>query len=196
MGYINYKIMNSKFISIDELGVLQLIKQNKIEDLSQEIEFSVKDTNILEKWSDIGYIEFIKLKKGLTKYHCVRTTKKANIILEDISTPDITEDSIKIFEWVKNVYIGLDKEIGNQKKCKQYISNFSAESGIVRNSLAFLIQEFINDEKEMEYSQRMEYLFYKGASVFNVKFDLHQSRLYQYYQKRENYFNNVFKRWE
>lgn len=191
--YINYGVMTLKGLSLHDVAVLQLIKQNKIEDLSQEIESEIKDTTFLEKMSNMGYIEVIKGTAKQSYYQKLRTTKKANDVLEDISIPLVDEDSLRIFEWVKKIYQDLSKELGNQKKCKMYIAQFAAESGISRNALAFLIQTFLNDDKEMEFSQRLEYLFYKGSSVFSVRFDLNQSRLYQFYQKQENYFDEKFK---
>lgn len=190
--YINYEIMSLKHLSLHELGVLQLIKQNRIEPLSEEIKLSVTSTDILEKFTNIGYIEYVKGKKEQSVFELIRTTKKANDVLEDIGTTSVDEDSLKIYEWVKSIYLNSSKEIGNTKKCKYYISQFSKESGISRNNLAFLIKSFLNDEREFEFSQRMEYLFFKGASVFSVKFDINQSRLFQYYQKNEKYFDSQF----
>lgn len=193
MSYINLNILKSKNLSLHELGVLQLCKQNRIEDLSEILE---QEKETLNKLSENGYLEEIKGTKTQSQFQKIRASKKGVEALDLVSTPLVTENELKIFEWVKNIYKNLDKEVGNEKKCKIYIAQFSAESGISRNSLAFLIQTFLNDEKEMEYSQRLEYLFYKGASVFNVKFDLYQSRLFQYYKKQEEYFNAKFKTFE
>lgn len=196
MSYINYEILTSKNLSLNELPVLQLIKQNKTEDLSQEIKFQVEDTAIIEKWLNIGYIEIIKGKKGQTEYQKLRTTKLGNKVLEDIATANTSEDSLKIFDWISELYKQSGKELGNQKKTKQFIAQFSKESGIEKNSLAFLIQSFVNDETLFEWSKVLQYLFFKGDSIFAVKFDLYASRLYQYYQKNEDYFNEQFKKWE
>ena len=54
MSYINYEILTSKKLSLYELPILQLIKQNKTEDLSNEIKFQVEDTQFIEKWLNIG----------------------------------------------------------------------------------------------------------------------------------------------
>lgn len=196
MSYINYEILTSKNLSLYELPILQLIKQNKTEDLSNEIKFQVEDTQFIEKWLNIGYIEVIKGKKCQTEYQKLRTTKLGNKVLEDIGTADITEDSLKIFDWISELYKQSGKDLGNQKKTKQFIAQFSKESGIEKNSLAFLIQSFVNDESQFDWSKVLQYLFFKGDSVFAVRFDLHSSRLYQFYQKNEDYFREQFKKWE
>ena len=152
MSYINYEILTSKKLSLYELPILQLIKQNKTEDLSNEIKFQVEDTQFIEKWLNIGYIEVIKGKKCQTEYQKLRTTKLGNKVLEDIGTADITEDSLKIFDWISELYKQSGKDLGNQKKTKQFIAQFSKESGIEKNSLAFLIQSFVNDESQFDWS--------------------------------------------
>lgn len=190
--YINFNVMSSKDLSIYELGVLQLIKQNKIEDLSQEIEFLTQGANTLEKFLNIGYINFIKGNKKQTKYQLVRATKKANDALGDIETPEIDNDDLRLFEWLENVYKGLGKEAGNKRKCKNFISQFKVHSGITKNHLAFLCQTFINDDSQMDFSNKLEFLFFKGANLFSTKFDIYQSRLFQYYEKNKAFFDAEF----
>ena len=192
MSYINYEILTSKNLSLYELPILQLIKQNKIEDLSNEIKFQVEDTQFIEKWLNIGYIEVIKGKKCQTEYQKLRTTKLGNKVLEDIETAEMNSDDLKLFDWLEQVYKSMNKEVGNRRKCKNFISQFRANSGIYRNHLAFLCQTFINDEKEIEFSQKLEFLFFKGANLFSTKFDIYQSRLFQYYEKKKDYFDDAF----
>lgn len=186
--------MSGKTLTLYELGVLQLIRQNKIEDLSNEIQFEASE-DILSKFSTLGYIEYVKPKKKSDNvYKCVRTTSKGNAVLEDIETPEINEDDLKIFNWLEQIYLDAGKEIGNKKKTKMFIANFRVQSGIDKNSLAYLCQEFTNDESQYEWSQRLEYLFFKGASVFSVKFDINQSRLYQYYDRNKVKFDKQFEK--
>ncbi len=192
--YINVKLLEQYKLNLYQHSVLCLLRQNKFEDQSELLQ---EYENALIYFRDNNLLEEIKSKsKTESIYKRLRTTKKANEILDNISTADIDEDSLKIFEWVKAVYLKEGKELGNMKKCKQFIAQFSKESGITKNSLAFLIQSFLSDEREFEFSQRLEYLFFKGASVFSVKFDLHQSRLFQYYNKHQYKFDEKFKTFE
>lgn len=194
--YINLKLALKKGYLPKDIVQLQMIKQNGYEDLSKEIEDYILP-NDMEKYSDEGLLAPINAKKKSQPFsERVRLSKKAKDLLENLETPLVSEETLLIFDWVKNVYSKNSKEIGNSKKCKMYIELFSKESGIVKNALCFLIQTFLSDDKEFEFSQRAEYLFYKGASVFNVRFDLHQSRLYQYFQKREEYFLKEFEKYQ
>ena len=194
MGYINFEILTNKHLTLHELGVLQLIKQNKIEDLSQEIEFLIKDTDLIEKLSNIGYIEFVKPKKGQTQYHCIRTTKKANEILDDISTPEVIEEDLVIANWLKKIYTESGREIGNFKKTKIFISLFRVNTGISKNALAYLCQSFIDDESQFDWSKKLEFLFFKPSNAYE-KFSIDGSKLYQYYLKNQTMFDNAFKKW-
>lgn len=190
--YINFKLLREKGIEIKTITDLIAVKQNKTENLSEYLsqELNAGDLRALE---ELGYITYRKAKnKAENAYNLVRTTDKANKLLDDITTPEVDEDSLKIFEWVKSIYLRENKEIGNQKRTKMFIAQFTKESGISKNHLCFLIQSFLADEKEFTYSQRMQYLFFKGESLFSVKFDLHSSRLYQYYLKNEQYFLEQF----
>lgn len=192
--YLNVDYIHKKGLSLQEVLVLQLIKQNKFENQEDNIAIYLDDEMLL-KFDDLGYLDQVKKKrKSDSEFKILRTTKKANDFLDNCEIPEVDEDSIRLFQWVKQIYLNEGKDIGNQKKCKLYIAQFAKESGISRNYLAHLIGEFISDESEMEYSKRMEYLFFKGSSVFSTKFDLHQSRLYQYYLKNQEKFDREFEK--
>jgi hypothetical protein len=194
--YINFKILSTKGLSPIDVVNLQTISQNKFDNLGEIITKNIP-LDLIEKYQEMGYISFVKEKnKKDTLQNRVRLSTKGSEALENIQTPEITEDDLKIFEWVKNIYIKENKEIGNEKRTKMYVAQFSKESGIVQNSLAFLIKTFLSDEKEFLYSQRMQYLFFKGDTLFSTKFDLHSSRLFQYYNKNKIFFDDKFKQLE
>lgn len=184
--YINTKLLDEKNLTDTHFIVLLLIKQNKIEDVSKRLsmyEFFIEQLK--------EYTENIKSVKHPLK--SLRLNKKGQDLLENLCTPEITKDDITLFEWIKGIYLKNGKELGNQKRTKMYIAQFAKESGIQKNNLAFLIKKFIEDEKEFMYSQKLQYLFFKGENVFATKFDLHSSRLYQYYLKHQQYFDHNFK---
>ena len=197
MSYINYEIMCAKNLDLFELGLLQLIKQNKTEHLAEVLECYLQDDHeVFKRFEAAGLIEYVKGKPGDSEFQRMRATKKAVEILEDIETAGIIEEDLQLYSWLENVYKNLGKEVGNKKKCKNFIAQFRAQSGIVRNSLAFLCQTFISDEEQISFSQKLEFLFFRGANLFAVKFDLYQSRLYQYYEKNKEFFDKEFERIE
>lgn len=199
MGYINYEIMTSKQLSLGELGVLQLIKQSKIEDLSQQIEFEVQGTNILEKWLNIGYIEEIKGKKDQTLYQKLRTTKLANEILEDIETPDVTEGDLKMRDYLIEMYLNhedTERSVGNKKKISIYISIMRQRLGLTLHEFFYLCEYFL---AEYPYTKLLEYIFFNSNKNRYGKFqnNMEDSSLYQFYDSRkeeiQNYWNSKIK---
>lgn len=192
MSYINTKLLKSRNLSLNEFAVLSLLRQNKFENNVDILETELT-SDILSKFENLGLIEQVKRKnKQQTEIELIRTTKKGNEWLDDIGTAEVCEDSLKIYNWVESIYLGTNREIGNKKRTKQFVAQFSKESCITRNHLAFLIQTFINTDSEFEWSKKMQFLFFKGESLFSVRFDLNSSRLYQFYQKNENYFIEQF----
>lgn len=192
--YINTNIVKHYNLNLQQVALLQILHQAKNEDVSEWLESYNGDLDVLNEKS---FLSEVKAKnKQESTYKRLRLSKKGREVLDAIETPEVTEDSLRIFEWIKQIYISAGKDLGNQKKTKMFIAQFSAESGIQRNALAFLIQSFINDESQFEWSKVLQYLFFKGESVFNIKFDLHSSRLYQYYLKNQNYFDNKFQEFQ
>lgn len=190
--YINTTILKSKNLSLQEFSVLCLIRQQKFENNTKILESEVNG-DILGKFQTLGLVEYVSRKnKAQKELDLIRTSKKGNEWIDDINTADVCEDTLKIYNWVENIYLSTNREIGNKKRTKQFIAQFSKESSITRNHLAFLIQSFINTESEFDWSKKLQFLFFKGESLFSVRFDLHSSRLYQFYLKQENYFLEQF----
>lgn len=188
--YINFKLLDSYGLSPQDAVALQAIFQNKFED-NAEIISSVCD---VEKFENLKLISFIKGTKKASKESLMRLSPKGSKILEDVQVAGVNQDDLDVYAWLEGVYKKENKEIGNMKKTKVLISQFRVNSGIERNHLAYLCKVFISDEKEMEYSQKLEFLFFRPASVFQVKFDIEQSRLYQYYLKRKEQFDEKFRK--
>lgn len=187
--YVNFPLLASYNLTPEDVVVLQAISQNKIEDNSILInEICVR----LYFYEEQGLVKYIKGTKKDSKFKLIRISDKGSKILDSLEIPEIEEEDLQIFEWLESIYKKEGKEIGNTKKTKLNISLFKKNSGIVRNHLAYLCKSFISDEKEIEYSQRLEYLFFKPSNVFTVRFDINSSRLYQYYLKRKEQFDAKF----
>lgn len=186
--YINFPLLETYGLIPNDVICLQAIFQNKTEDNEHLLESICN----LEKFEKFELVKYVAGTKKSSKFKLVRLSDKGSKILEEIQIPQINQDDLDIFGWLEGVYKTSGKEIGNAKKTKSLISQFRVNSGIERNYLAYLCRVFINDEKEMEYSQKLEYLFWKPANLFQTKFDIEQSRLYQYYLKRKEQFDAKF----
>lgn len=192
--YINTKYLQEKELELKDVLCLQLLKQNKNENQEDNLRLILDEEKLENYWLE-GLIDTIKkTKKNQSHFSILRLTKKAEKLLEDIQVPEILEEDLTVFDWLKSIYKKLDKEIGNQRKTKMFIALFRVQSGISRNKLSLLCKTFIEDEKQIEYSKVLEYLFFKPTNLYSSKFDLHQSRLYQYYLNNKEDFDRKFEK--
>jgi DNA-binding PadR family transcriptional regulator len=190
--YINFQLAKTKGLTPTDVANLQLIYQNKLESLWEIITETVS-LQTLDRYQQLGYVTLVKAKnKSDSIQNRVRLSKKGNEVLEDLQVPEVNSDDLQLYDWLESIYQKEDKEIGNRKKTKLYIALFRVQSGIDRNKLALLCKTFMNDSSQFEWSKRLEYLFFKPGNVFSVKFDLEQSKLYQYYIKHKEHFDNKF----
>lgn len=190
--YINFDLVKKKELTLTDVVNLQLISQNKNESLEEIITESIS-LGTLDSYQDRGLVVLIKAKnKRDSIQNRIRLSPKGHDLLEDLQVPEINEDDLKLYNWLEATYKKEGKELGNRKKTKLYVSLFRANSGIDRNKLALLCKTFMNDSSQFEWSKRLEYLFFKPSNSFSVRFDLEQSRLYQYYIKYQEDFDNKF----
>lgn len=190
--YINFQLAKTKGLTPTDVANLQLISQNKTESLWEIITETVS-LQTLDRYQNLGYITLIKAKnKGDTIQNRVRLSPKGSELLEDLQVPEVNSEDLMLYDWLEATYKKEDKEIGNRKKTKLYIALFRSHSGIDRNKLALLCKTFMNDSSQFEWSKKLEFLFFKPGNVFSVKFDLEQSKLYQYYLKHKEHFDNKF----
>jgi hypothetical protein len=190
--YINFKLLLKKGFEHTDLIILQLAKQNKNENLEGDLQLQPYQ-NIL-KLKQMGYLDEIKGSSKQSELSKLRLTKSGSNLLDDLETPEVLEEDLLLFDWISDVYTRLGKQIGNKKKTKMYIALFRVHSGIEKNHLATLLEKFVKDEENMEYNFRLEYAFFKPTNVFQIKFELDQSRLYMYYLKNKNSFDILFDR--
>jgi hypothetical protein len=190
--YINFEIAKKRGLSPTDVVNLQLISQNKTEKLEEIITDNIP-LSVLNWYQELEYVTLVKAKnKSDSIQNRIRLSSKGNDLLEDLQVPQINDDDLQLYEWLERTYQKEGKELGNRKKTKLYIALFRVNSGIDRNKLALLCKAFMNDSSQFEWSKKLEFLFFKPGNVFSVKFDLEQSKLYQYYIKHKEHFDNKF----
>lgn len=195
--YINFKYLVEKGFFPGEVLVLQMCKQQKFEGLSEILEkLCVKDESHLKKLEEKGLVSFVKGKKGDSIWKNARLSSKGGDFLDDLETPEIIEEDLVIFEWLKKVYLGRGKEVGNAKNCKKYVALFRVNSGIRGNALAKLAKAFLDDEEQQQWSIKLEYVFFKPPTAFSTRFDLEESKLFKYYSKNKAKFDAEFEKLE
>lgn len=194
--YINFNVVKFMGYSPSDVFNLQIIFQNRTESLEELILESVSNDTLMS-YSDKGLVTFIKEKnKKDTLANRVRIAPNGSELLSTFQIPEVNEDDLKLYDWLESVYKSENKEIGNRKKTKVFIALFRVNSGIDRNKLAYLCKVFMNDTSQFEWSRVLEYLFFKPANMYSTKFDLEESKLYKYYLRYQDMFDNKFKKLE
>lgn len=174
------------------LPLLLVLKQASKKDVSEQLAVLIDDAE-LDYLIQNKFVKYIKGTKKQNELQKLRLDKKGTEFLNNLDEPEVEEQDVKIFEWLSEQYKSKEKQVGNGKKTKRLIASFREKSGIDKNKLAFLCNEFINDGNEQEYSHKLEYVFWKPSNMFQVKFVLEDSRLWSYYQKKKQYFDEKFK---
>lgn len=188
--YINLKYLEEVGLIWKDIIVLQLAKQQKTENLEDHLK-PFEET--IEIFLSTGLLKKVKAKrKKDSELSRVRIDKPGMEILDNIEIPELLEEDITIFNWMKNIYLGKEKKLGNQKKTKMYIAFFRTQSGIDKNRLSYLISTFVADDSNMEYNFQLEYVFYKPINAYATRFQLDESRLYKYYLLHQEYFDAKF----
>jgi len=190
---MHINIKNLFRLNPNYLALLLVAKQAGSKDLSVEIAQLLPDETELQELIESGYINIIKGKKGQELPERVRLGKSGTKYLTSLNEAEVLDEDTKIFEWLSEIYRKNGKEIGNGKRTQRLIASFREKSGIEKNRLAFLCNTFISDEDQMEWSHRLEFVFYKPTNMYNTQFVLEDSRLWKYYSKKIEYFEAKFK---
>lgn len=194
MSYINFEYLEEQKIQPLEYIALQACKQMRYEDVSAYLIEICTDEEFLLKLEDRGLVTFVKEGAKKNLFQRARVSSAGKKILESSEVPGILDEDIKIWDWLAETYRKLNKEIGNAAQGKRWLAAFRVHSGINKNYLAKLCTDFINDDTKMEYSFRLEYVFYKPSNQVAVpKFELEGSKLWQFYISRKEYFDAKFK---
>jgi len=191
--YINLQLLQSRQINLEELGLLQAIKQNRTEDNSEYLRQHLSEQQI-RRFEELSLLEYTKTGKDIFKR--LRTSKKGNTWLQDFESYGVLEQDAVVYNWMKDLYLQLGKEIGSEKKCKQLIAWFRTESNISKNSLIHLLRTFVSDEDRMEFSKVLQFVFWVPAHRYQKDPALEDSKLWLYYEKYKEKFDEDFKKYE
>jgi hypothetical protein len=192
MAYINFEILENKQITPLEYLILQCCKQMKTEDVSKQLIELCSDEEPIINLEQRDFVQFVKGKAKDNFFQKARLSAKGTELMDLIETPFIIPEDVVVWDWLARHYEKEGKEVGNAKKGKIWLASFRANSGIAKNHLVTLCLAFTKDEAQMEYSKRLDYVFFKPDNLFTTRFELDSSKLWRYYLKRKEYFDKVF----
>jgi len=188
MSYINVEILKSFNLSLVDLGVLQLIKQNRTENMSMSLQYLLEDTTDLVRYEEEKLVEYINpKKKSDSVYKCVRITKKGSDILDSIATPEITLGDAQMLDYLINMYLAHeDKErvVGNKKKVAMYIAIMRGKLNLTLHQFFYLCELFLSEQK---FTKKLENIFFDSNKnrYGDFKNNMEDSPLYQFYDSRK-----------
>jgi hypothetical protein len=195
MSYINFELLRATGLSGLDYVLLQCCRQQKFEKLGDYLsDLCGGEPEALLQLEDRGLVEFIKGEKKDSFFDRARNSKAGNKVLDTLGVSGVTPEDEKIWDWLERKFRAKDKNVGNAKKGKFYLAQFRVQSGIDKNKLAILCNKYIKDEKRMEFSQVLEYVFFKPVNMYSAKFDLEQSKLWQYYLDHKQMFDKEFEK--
>lgn len=193
MAYFNTELAKSRELHPLDVFILQIIHQNKSNDMSEDLVLLMDEENIQRLYA-FDLIHMIKGTKKMTDFQKLRLSKKGSKWLKDFQTYDVVENDIKLFTALKEVYLNAEKEIGSEKKTKELIAWFRNETGWNHKQIWIVAKAFVRDEHRMEFSKVLEYAFWKSTNHFQVVPKLEDSKMYSYYEKFKPTFDKEFEK--
>lgn len=182
MNYINFKILKKYNLTPEQLVLLIAIKQKEVEYIEKFI-----NTDVLSHFDALGYTTYVNGKKDALKSELVRLSEKGKKLLEDIGTPDVEEEHLKMRDYLIEMYLSHeDKErvVGNKKLIGIYISILQNYLGLDIYRFYYLCEFFLS---EHTFTKKLENIFMDRNKIRYGDFKNHieDSSLYQFYEQRK-----------
>jgi hypothetical protein len=186
--YINYSLLRQLNLSVSFIPILFAANQNRNNDESETLS-NEAFTDDLRQLFELGILEQVKAKKKSdTVFNLIRLSTKGKKILEDITTPDVLEEHLKMRDYLISIYLNHeDKErvVGNKKLIAIYISVLQAHLGIDIYRFYYLCEFFLS---EHIFTKKLENIFMDRNKIRYGDFKNHieDSSIFQFYEQRED----------
>lgn len=182
---INFKVLQQLE---DDRYILFLVAINQTETEWLEDRFTANEYAIFDKNGWIKHIKKKSVKEGL--YVSLRLSDKGRQLIIDVDEVEVEEQDKTVFEWLKNYYLKVDKDIGNGAKTQRHIRDFRLKSNIQKNNLINLVLDFLAENEER--SNKLEYIWYYPKTAFATRFDLQESWLWNHFIKNRERLESKF----
>jgi len=192
--HINFKLLNSRGITPLGFMFLCAVKGNKTEDNSAIIEYQFKEE--LDEFRATNLIDFIKPKnKSQNDYNTVRLTSLGNEWIDDITTPNVEEQHLKMRDYLISIYLNhedTERIVGNKKLIAIYISILQTHLCIDIYQFYYLCEFFLS---EHVFTKKLENIFMDRNKIRYGDFKNHieDSSLFQFYEQKKKEVENYWK---
>lgn len=193
--YLNAKLAHEIGWNLREIVQMQLLKQNRTENLENELAMYFDD-DMLKRFETEGISDIVKKKrKADSDFSVLRLSKKGQDILEKVTVPEVEEKDFQMLGYLTKMYLDNpdgDRKVGNKKKVVQYICTFRKYLGISIHETYWLLWKFLQD---YSYTKVLEYLFFNsnknryGSFAANIE----DSPIFQYYNENREEVEKLWK---
>ena len=163
--YINFRYLQTKGISPTDAIYLIACAQNKIDDLKEYMESWFGEYNVLT------YTEQLKNGKFVL-------TKVGREIYENMQVPEITDDDVRIYEWLVGEARDREWDVSNKKKVLGLVAWFRTQVGLTPKELTELLDKYLQAE-DSKWNKKLEYVFFKPVNMYSKR-NLEESKLYNF----------------
>lgn len=179
--YINFEMAREYGFGAEELYVLQLCKQQRLEALES---FLDGYEEVIEELTQKGYVESIKGAKKESTNSKLRISALGVKKLENVETPMLTPGDEQMFEYLCTMYLAhedKDRSVGNRKKTKMYCAIFRQKLGLTLHEMYYLCMLFL---ERVEFTKVLERIFFDPNKNRYGKFidNMEDSKLFQFYE--------------
>lgn len=184
--YINTKILEQKNLNLTQVALLQILHQNRTEDMSELLESYNDDLDVLK---DRGFIDEVKAKnKQESVFKLLRLRKTGKSVLDAVETPEVSEEHVKMRDYLISIYLNhedTERVVGNKKLIATYISVLQKYLGINIYQFYYLCEFFLS---EHIYTKKLENIFMDRNKIRYGEFKNHieDSAIFQFYEQRKN----------
>ena len=189
---INANYLENKGLEPYDFLLLQLIAQNKFEDMSEWLQLYL-DEKHLQRLLAFNLISTVKKKrKSDHDFTTLRLSKEGRKVWRNAMVPEYTVEDEKLLDYLVEQYKKYDKPVGNREKVKELLSWFRVETGYSRKQIYKAVCIYLR--KEMDYQEgkfirSLEHLLFKGQNVYQVTLKLSDSKLYQFINDNKDILN-------
>ena len=126
MNYINFKSKWLQEITLSEYIILIAVNQTETDWLIENL-----DEDTYKSFEALSLIKHVKAKtKKEHLYTSLRLSDLGKQLLAELEEAPVEPEDKTVFEWLKNHYIKLGKDVGNGAKTQRHIRDFRLKSGI------------------------------------------------------------------
>lgn len=189
--YINIKLFEKSGLKNSDLVLLCAIKTVETKFLVENL--TEQDYN---RFKTLNLIKHVKTKKKNEHlYESLRIDKKGMELLDNLSTPEVLEEHIRMRDYLVQMYLAhedTERVVGNKKLVGTYIAILQNHLAIDIYKFYYLCEFFLS---EHVYTRKLENIFMDRNKIRygDFKNNIGDSTLYQFYEQRRE---DVERYWE